>query len=83
MFIIAKTLKGREYLYSTKQSILCTNEQQARILAEHLNNNNDTTSELFKLKDGEVWFLYNIDQYDTPPAYKLVRTKGKISVRCL
>lgn len=80
MFIISKTIKGQEYLYSNKYSILCKNEKQAQQLASFLNNNNNNTIGDFKLKDNELYFVYEIDQYDTQPRYKLKNTKNKISI---
>lgn len=80
MFIISKTIKGQEYLYSNKYSILCKNEKQAQQLASFLNNNNNNTIGDFKLKDNELYYVYEIDQYDTQPRYKLKSTKNKISI---
>ena len=80
MFIISKTIKGQEYLYSNKYSILCENEKQARELASFLNKNNNSTINDFKLKDNEIWHVYKIDKYDNVPRYKLKNTKGKISI---
>lgn len=81
MYIISKTIKGQEYLYSNRYSILCHSKTEAEMLAEHLNKNNNETMEGFRLKDNEIWYVYKIDKYDTPPYYKLVNTKGKISIR--
>lgn len=81
MFIISKSIKGKEFLYSTKYSILCSSEKQAKQLAQHLNDNNETSRGDFKLKDNEVWYVHEIDKYDTPPHYKLCSTKGKISIK--
>lgn len=81
MYIISKTIKGQEYLYSNKHSILCKNEKQAKALAKHLNDNNDTTIKDFQLKDNELWHTYEIDNYDTQPRYKLIQTKNKISIK--
>ncbi len=80
MDIIAKTQEGREYLRSTRYSILCKNETQAKSLAEHLNRHNKTACGEFKLKDGEKWFAYKIDKYDSQPLYKVKTTKNKISL---
>ena len=80
MFIISKTIKGKEYLYSNKYSILCKNEKQAQQLASFLNNNNNDTIGEFKLKDNELYYVYEIDNYDTQPRYKLKSTKNKISI---
>ena len=81
MYIISKTIKGQEYIYSNKYSILCKNEKQASILANHLNNNNNDTIGDFKLKDNETWHVYKIDKYDTTPRYKLSVTSNKISIK--
>lgn len=80
MFIISKTTKGQEYLYSNKYSVLCRSEIQARVLAEHLNKYKHTLLGDFKLKDNELYYVYEIDQYDTPPRYKLKSTKNKITI---
>ena len=81
MFIISKTIKGKEYVYSTKHSILCKSKEQARKLAEFMNNNNNSAIGDFKLKENEIWYVYEIDKYDTPPRYKIGTTKGKISIK--
>lgn len=80
MFIVSKTVKGQEYLYSNKHSILCKNKKQAQQLASFLNNNNNDTIGDFKLKDNELYYVYEIDNYDTQPRYKLKNTKNKISI---
>lgn len=83
MFIIAKTLQGKEYCYNNSTSVLCKSEQQARELAKFMNENNNDSCGAFKLKSGEIWHVYDIDKYDTPPSYKLAQTKNKITVRPL
>lgn len=80
MFIVAKTIKGKEYIYSNKYSILCKNEKEAQMLSKHLNDNNNTAIDTFKLKESECWHVYQIDEYDTQPTYKLKNTKGKITL---
>lgn len=81
MYIIAKTVKGREYLYSTDYSILCKTETQAQKLATFMNSHNDTSTNGFKLKDNEIWHTYEVDRYSAIPRYKLTSTKNKISIR--
>ena len=81
MFIVSKTIKGKEFIYSNKHSILCKNEKQAKKLAQFLNEHNDTTTGDFKLKDNEIYYVYKIDKYDTQPRYKLTTTKNKISIK--
>lgn len=80
MNIISKTVKGKEYCYSKNHTILCNSEKQAKKLAEHLNNNNDSAIGDFKLKDNEIWYDYKIDKYDSEPIYKLKNSKNKISI---
>lgn len=80
MNIISKTIKGKEFVYSKNYTILCNSEKEAKILAKHLNNNNDSVIGDFKLKDNEVWHDYKIDKYDSEPIYKLKNTKNKISI---
>lgn len=81
MYIVAKTIKGKEFVYSNKYSILCKNEKQATELADFMNTHNDTTSNDFKLKDNELWYVYQVDRYSTIPRYKLTKTSKKISIR--
>jgi hypothetical protein len=80
MYIISKTNKGTEYLYSIKHAILCNSEQQAKALATFLNEHNSTTIHDFKLKHGEIWHWYYIDTYDIQPIYKIKTIKNKISI---
>ena len=79
-YIVAKTLKGKEFVYSNNYSILCNSKKEAEILARHLNEHNDSAVDDFKLKDNEIWYTYKIDNYSSVPKYKLINTKGKISV---
>lgn len=81
MYIISKTIKGKEFMYSTQHSVLCKNEVEAEKLAEFMNNNNNSAIGDFKLEKDELWRVYEIDKYDTPPRYELVGVKGKISIR--
>lgn len=81
MFIISKTIKGKEYIYSTKYTILCKDKKQADKLANFLNDNNDNSLGDFKLKDNEKWYTYEIYDYDMPPRYILSTTKNKITIK--
>ena len=81
MFIISKTIIGKEYIYSTKFSILCKDKKQADKLATFLNKNNDNSIGDFKLKENEKWYTYEIDNYDIPPRYVLSTTRGKITLK--
>lgn len=81
MYIISKTIKGQEFIYSKKHTILCKSRKQAETLAKYLNEHNDTSIGEFKLKDNEKWHTYFIDKYDPEPIYKVGTTKGKISIK--
>ena len=80
MFIISKTVKGKEFVYSKKYTILCKSADQAKQLAKYLNEHNDSTIGDFKLKENEIWYVYKIDKYDTDPRYKLKIVKGRIAI---
>jgi len=79
MNIIAKAIKGKEFIYSNKHSILCTNEEQAIKLANFLNTHEIINND-FKLNNNEVWHNYKIDIYDNQPSFKIKTTKNKISI---
>lgn len=81
MYIVAKTIKGHEFVYSNKYSILCGSEKQAETLRDFMNSNNETALDDFKLQDNETWYVYEVDRYDAPPRYELVNTRGKVSIR--
>ena len=83
MYIISKTIKGKEFIYSTKYSILCKSKKQAEELATFLNNHDESATGGFKLKENETWHVYQIDKYSTPPEYRISNTKGKISIKKL
>ena len=80
MFTVCKTVIGKEYMRSREYSILCNSKKQAETLAETLNKNNSGSIGGWKLKEGEAWHTYTIDNYDHPPTYRLKSTRGKISV---
>ena len=80
MYIVAKTKKEHAFLYSSKYSILCKNQEQAKKLSNHLNENNNNNIGNWKLKDDEMYFVYEIDKYDRQPLYRLKSTKNKISL---
>lgn len=57
MTILAKTITGKEFIYSAR-SAHKVNKKNAEKIAECLNNCG------FMLKDGEKWHVYEVDQYD-------------------
>lgn len=57
MIIVAKAIKGREYLYNPRSAhevSAAGAEYIARVLNEYK----------YKLKDNEVWHTYTISEYD-------------------
>ena len=56
MDIIAKTIKGKEFIYSNKTSILCTNEKPKA-------DNSETLKELLKEKINYQEQLYILSRY--------------------
>lgn len=81
MYIVAKTKKEYCFIYSNKTAILCKNKAQAEQLAKFLNENNEnTTHNDFKLKNDELFFVYEIDKYSKQPLYRLKSTKNCIKL---
>lgn len=81
MWLISKTIKGKEFIYSRNFTIKCGSNKKALELAKFLNEHNDSANNEFKLKENEVWHAYEYDEYDFPPKYKLCGTKNKITIR--
>lgn len=80
MYVVAKTKKERAFVYSNKFAIACNSKQQADKLAIHLNNNNGDSVGDWKLKSGEIYFVYEVDKYSKQPLYKIKTTKNYIKV---
>lgn len=62
MKIVAKSVKGHEFLYSAR-SAHKVSERSAEYICSELNRVQ------YNLKDGEVWFIHDIDQYDSAYDY--------------
>ena len=60
MIILAKAVKGKEFLYSAK-SAHEVSKAKADSIQETLNAIG------WQLKDGEVWHKYEIDEFDYAP----------------
>lgn len=78
--IIARTMQGSEFIYSTKSAHGVAKAKAAEVCSV-LNNLR------WKLSDGEVWHIYTVDEYDT--AYYVADSKkfiyhrgGGITERC-
>ena len=58
MTILAISAKGQEYLYraSTAHKV---SKAKAKMIADALNRIQ------YKIKDNEVWFIHEVDQYDS------------------
>ena len=79
MYIVAKTIKNKEFIYNNSTSIKCASLKMAQVLADHLNKHNEQSVGTFKLNEGEIWHFYEIGNWENP-RYKLAKIKGKISV---
>ena len=73
--MIAKAVKGKEFLYS-RESAHAVSERSANAICNALNTC------AYKLKDGEVWHVYDCGWYErecTGAGYqKFTRRNGKI-----
>ena len=77
--IIAKTIKGSEYLYS-RISCYAVSAAKAEIICKALNDNR------YKLtNDTEIWKVYNISEFDirytNAVCQKLILRQGKIKTQ--
>lgn len=81
MFIFAKSIKGKEFMYSKKHSVLCKSKKQAEQLADFMNSHNDKAKNDWKLKDNEIWWVYEIGNFEleTIP-YKIKKVKDNIVI---
>jgi len=75
-YFLAKTIKGKEYIYSRDSAMLCS-EQSRLYLLDLLN------SKKYQLKnDNETWHLYENDWYTNDYISKeIIRTKTRVFVR--
>ena len=62
MLVVAKSVKGQEYLYGARTAHRVP-KASARKICDALNN------EGWKLNGGEVWWIHEIDQYDSAYEY--------------
>lgn len=60
MYIIAKTIKGREFMYNPKTARRVS-ARSAKTILEVVNR----YAFLLDTERGEIWHIYEIDQYDT------------------
>lgn len=67
MKIVAKSIEGQEFFYSKKSAHKVPNAS-ASIICKALNDAK------YKLNDGEVWFVHDIDKYDS--AYEYAETQA-------
>lgn len=68
MKIVAKTTKGQEFMFSIR-SAHKVNSKKAEKIVEMLNGCR------WMLKDGEIWHIYDIDEYDAG-AYAWAETQS-------
>lgn len=64
MLILAKSCKGREFIYSPA-SARRVSARSAETIAHIVNGCG------YQLKDGQVWHVHNVDQYDTAYEYAM------------
>lgn len=62
MLVVAKSVKGREYLYNAKTAHKVPIKNAEKI-CEVLNDCK------FCLNDGEIWFVHDVDQFDDAYTY--------------
>ena len=62
MFILAKSVKGHEFLY-TASTAHEVSKASAKKIESIVNLAN------YKLKDNETWFIHEVDKYDTAYDY--------------
>lgn len=62
MTIVAQAHKGQEYMYTVNTAHKVSADKATKI-AELLNQAN------YMLKDGMVWWVYDVDKYDTAYDY--------------
>ena len=80
MTIVARTIKGSEFLYGIKSAHKVP-KNSAKTILEILNENH------FRCMDGsdEVWHIYEVDEYDSAYGYaeeqSFVIRKGIVSER--
>lgn len=59
MTILAKTHKGQEYIYAARSAHKVSSKKAGESIAAVLNEIH------YKLNDGEIWYAYTVDEYDT------------------
>lgn len=73
-YVIAKAIKGQEYLYN-RNSVLLVPAASAQVICDALN------SAKYWLKDGEVWHLFERDWYTEQLAVgNAYKRKGKVFI---
>ena len=80
MKILAKTVQGREYMYSARSA----RKVSARS-AQYILNVVNKAGFLLDREKGEIWHIYDIDEYDTAYDYALFQSftvrKGIVTAR--
>ena len=77
MAFIAKSPKGKEFIFNRNYTIACRTKKQAEQLAKYLNENN--TKGKWQLKDGEIWSVHG-DVYGVEPIFKVKKQNGNIVI---
>ena len=78
MKVVAKSAKGHEFMYNGK-SAHKVSEASAKYICDILNEYK------YKLNEGEVWYIHDIDKYDMAYEYALFQSftvrKGVVKER--
>ncbi|MBO7734299.1 MAG: hypothetical protein J6S67_17170 [Methanobrevibacter sp.] len=73
-YVVAKAIKGQEYLYN-RNTVLLIPSASAQLICDSLN------SARYQLKDGEVWHLFERDWYTEQLAVgKAYKRKNKVYI---
>lgn len=79
MKVIAKTIKGREFMYNPRSARKVSERSALKILSI-------VNEYKWNLKDGEIWHLYDVDQYDAAFDYAQYQSftirKGIVTASC-
>jgi hypothetical protein len=73
MLFIARSIKGSEFMYSTKE-LYEVPKSSAKKICDVLNSNS------YHLNDGETWYVHEGYEWDTPINGKAKMYKGNVRI---
>lgn len=81
MLLVAKSVRGQEFMYTWAGSILCANKH-AQKMADYLNAHGFKKEEGFIWEEGFVWHVHEIPKEDYFMAsYKMIIRKGVVKLK--